>query len=97
MIPTPDPNCNRVIMTASPDVTLRCTQGEGHVEPCDIWQTSAVVHKHRAPVETVTTPSYYVGAHRAPFTREFDSAANHVDAALRRQREMSLRVAGVLA
>lgn len=97
MIPMPDPDCNRVILTSSPDVTLRCIQPEGHAEPCDIWQTYAMVHKHRAHRDTVTSVSHYVGAHRAALSREFASAANRVDAALLRQRELSMAVGGVFA
>lgn len=55
MIPTPDPECNQVTpsMSGNPDLTYRCRGPEGH----DVHGPfQLMLHKHRAPVETVTTP-----------------------------------------
>jgi hypothetical protein len=92
----PDTDCNKVMLTSTPDVTLRCIQPEGHVEVCDLWQTNAMVHKHRAHVATVDAPFPFFtgGAHRRDPVAE---GANRVDAALRQWQDVVERAGVVLA
>ena len=62
MIPTPDPDCNQV-RPVTPNVSVRCTMPEGHLEHC-FQDAESVIHRHRKYVDTDTSVSYYRGRHR---------------------------------
>jgi hypothetical protein len=97
VIPMSDPDCNQVTLTSTDFVTLRCTQPEGHVEPCNIWRSTVQIHSHRRHVDTVTTVSHYVGAHRRTPGERVADGANRVDAALRRWDDVAKTAGLVLA